>query len=993
MNKILPFILLLQVFSITVSFSQTGKITGKIIDAKTNETLPGAIVILEGTTQGTTSDMDGIYTINLIKPGKYNVVCKYASYADKRILNIDIQANETFTLNFSLEEPKADTLKEITITARLNRESAVTLVNAQKNSASVSDGVSAEIIKKTPDRNTSDVLKRVSGASIQDNKYAIIRGLNDRYNTTYLNGAPLPSSESDRKAFSFDIFPANMLDNLVINKTATPDMPAEFGGGIIQINTKNIPDKNFQSISVGGAYNTITTGKQQLYYLGGKKDWIGIDDGTRAMPSEIPEQKDFPTLPAKQAELAKAYKNDWGIYSKKFTPNFNLQYSIGQTIKRKQKDFIGMIVALTYNRNYNFQETRRRAYTSNSELTIPSQLDYNYTDKNYSTQTLAGALTNFSVKLNENNSISFKNLASVNADDRVIIREGTPTPLEANPLFLTSTAQWFTSNKIYTGQLIGDHLFEKKKIKINWVGSYSSVLRVIPNLRRNIYTRYTTFNDPIDPVLTDTVPTAAVSTANVGPDYAGGRFYSQNKENIYSFKGDVSYPFEIGKNFKNEIKIGGSYQKRNREFFARQLGYTKYSSAGGSIYFSDSLLHLPQDQIFAPQNMGVIAPNTGGFKLKDATKPTDSYTANSELTAAYFMMDNRYKSWFRLIWGARMESFVMHLNTTLNNKQPFHLETTQVNVFPGLFSERNKSRVPHFRTTQLDVLPSVNAIFSLNEKQNIRACYSQTVNRPEFRELAPFAFYDFNTQFVYSGNDSLKRALIHNYDVRYEIYPERGQLFSVSGFYKKFINPIEQISRADVANEVSFKNVPSATNRGIELEFRVILGALFKNNIKKADSLKSTFAKMLDNLTLFSNFAYIQSSVDISTQIGAASKTRSLQGQSPYIFNAGLMYNDTKNGFSLSTVVNRVGQRIAIVGNINEPDIWENGRTVLDIQLGKTLIKNKLDLKFNVRDAFAQKLYFFQDRNGNKKLDEEVDDLIWISKFGRTYSFTISYRF
>jgi outer membrane receptor for ferrienterochelin and colicin len=184
-------------------------------------------------------------------------------------------------------------LKDVEVVFVVKKESVRSLLVQQKNSASVSDGISAESIRKTPDKNTSDVLKRISGASIQDNKFVIIRGLNDRYNTSYINGSPLPSSESDRKAFSFDIFPANMLDNIIIYKTATPDLPGEFAGGVIQINTKSTTEKDFQSLSIGGGYNTITTGKNQIYYKGGNTDWLGIDDGTRALPNNFPGYFEF----------------------------------------------------------------------------------------------------------------------------------------------------------------------------------------------------------------------------------------------------------------------------------------------------------------------------------------------------------------------------------------------------------------------------------------------------------------------------------------------------------------------------------------------------------------------------------------------------------------------------------------------------------------------------------------------------------------------------
>lgn len=958
-------ILIALIFINTVISAQTGKIAGKIVDGKTGETLPGATVLIEGTTKGASADFDGNFSILSLQPGAYNLIVSYVTYDNKKIAGIQVKANDVTELNITLEQASSQNLVEVVVQAEMNKENTNTLLVMQKNNASLSDGISSESIKKTPDRNTSDVLKRVSGASIQDNKFAIIRGLNDRYNAAYINGAPLPSSESDRKAFSFDIFPANLLDNLTINKTATPDMPGEFAGGIIFINTKSIPEKNFQSFSIGGGYNTITTGKEQLYYKGGKTDWLGIDDGTRALPGEIPSSwRDFSSKRPDQAKYATYMKNDWGIDTKKFAPNSNFQYAMGHSFKHKDRDVFGMVLALTYNKNFNYTETERNSYQNGTDG-LPSQQENDYFDKSYANQTLAGALANFTGKINQNHSISFKNLYSINSEDKVIRRTGVTNAMEENKTILKSTAQWFTSNKIYTGQLIGDHYIPKAKIKLNWIGSYSNIERQIPNLRRNVFTRNETFIDTSIANPQDTMYSANVSPTSVGPDYGGGRFYATNKESIYSFKADVNYHFVIAKDFKNDIKIGGTYQERSRTFNARQLGYIQYSSNGNK--FNKDIKYSDEANVFAAQNLGDYTTNPnfatgkGGFILKDGTKATDSYEADSKLSAAFLMLDNRYKDKFRLIWGARLENFNQTLFAIKDNKK----DTINLN------------------TNKIDILPSVNLVYSLTEKQNIRTCFSKTVNRPEFRELAPFAFYDFTTQFVVSGNDSLKRSLITNYDLRYEFYPGRGQIFSVTGFYKNFDNPIEQISRADAANEITYQNISKAKSYGGEIEMRVVLGAIFKT-----DS-----CKFLNNLTLYSNFAYIKSEVDVSNVRGSASKTRPLQGQSPYIFNAGLMYNDSELGYSISAAVNRVGQRIAIVGNIYEPDLWENGRTVLDLQASKSLLKNKLEIKLNVRDALAQKQYFFQDANNNQKFDKTKDDKVWITRYGRTISLSLSYKF
>ena len=945
-----------------------------------------------GNTDVSVTDFEGTYELNLL-PGTYNISFKGTGFSTYEEKNVVIRNGENRELSITLKEAglKFDT---VIVRGKAIEGSFAKSTEEQKTNAASSEVVGKQMIESRPTTNTSDVIKIASGASIQDNRFAIIRGLNDRYNGAFLNGAALPSTESDRKAFSFDIFPSNMLDNLSINKTATPDMPAEFAGGLILINTKNIPEKDFMAASVSTGYNTVATGKDKVYYKGGTMDWLGIDDGSRDLPSAIPDQKDYPVNMALQAEMAKNLKNNWALYNGTFAPNMNLQYSFGKNFRKKlivdgkeeKKDVFGMLVALTYTRNYNFLQTTRRSFTNNSNAQVVSQIDNEYLDKSYISQTLVGAIANFAWKINEKNSISLKNILSVNTDDRVISRSGTTNPLESNPTLIRSNARWFTGNKIYSGQLHGEHILEPQKIKCNWITSYSTIEREIPDLRRSVYSRFQSINDPTDPNPLDTIYIANISVSTVSPDNGGGIFHAKTNESIVNGRGDVSKSFVWGeiksdsilgasKKYSNsiEIKAGLYYQLRDRSFSARQMGLTKYQVAGGTPVFNDNLLYLPEEQIFAAENMGLMTNGYGGFKLVDATKPTDSYNAQSSLTAGYFMFDYHFKTLLRLVSGLRYENFRQILNSKFDNGRPLEINNTVG-----------------------DLLPSVNAVLSFSEKQNLRLSYSQTLNRPEFRELAPFAFYDFNTQFLYSGNENLKRALIHNYDIRYELYPGRGQIITATIFNKDFINPIEQVSRQDVSGEIYYANVPRARNMGFETEFRYVLGALFK-----ADS-----SKFLNALTFYTNFAYIYSKVTLTDNANAGLKSRQLQGQSPYVFNAGFIYNDTKKGNSFSVSANRVGQRIAIVGNINEPDIWENGRTVIDLQIGKTIkfftnpseaegkrMKSKLEVRLNLRDGLAQNLYFFQDRNGNKKLDTDKDDIIWNTQFGRVISLSAGYTF
>lgn len=959
MTRILSILFLLISFS---SLAQTGKITGKIIDAKTGETLPGATAVIEGTTKGASADFDGNFSINNVPAGTVNLIISYISYDSKKLTGILIKANDVTNINVPLETSSSQNLQEVTVTVEIAKENTAALVLMQKNNVSVSDGVSAETIKRTPDRNTADVLKRVSGVTIIEDKFVIVRGLSDRYNISFLNSSPLPNTEADKKAFSFDIFPANMLDNILVNKTATPDMPGDFAGGIIQINTKNIPDKNFVSASLSGGYNSITTGKDQLTYTGGKTDWLGLDDGTRNLAAGIPAQQDFPADNVSQFELAKSFKNDWDIQKTKFKPNFSGQVAVGQNIKLKERDFFGVLFSLTYNNSSTLAQRTRNVFNNNSTGTGEAVQEEHYDLNVYGNQTLLGSILNLSIKLNENHNISLKNIYSISSDDKLIASLGNRAMNEDISIETKINSRYFQSSKVYSGQLSGDHYLPKLKIKGNWVGSYGTSNRNVPNYRVTAWSRQSELTDPNDPYLYDTIYQANVALSTSGPDYSGYRFYSNLDEKIMSFRADFSRGFKISDNLKQDIKMGGFTQVRDREFYTRQLGLTHIN-----YMFKNSLLYLPEDQIFAQENMGLNIPSddgypdSTGFKLSELTKPTDKYTASSKLFAAYLMLDTKYKEWFRAIYGVRLENFSQRVD-----------------------AERIKGVPLEIESSNLDILPSLNLIFSLNEKQNIRASYSKTVNRPEFRELAPFNWYDPESRFLLSGREDLVKCDIQNYDLRYEVYPGRGQILSASVFYKDFQNPIEIVASENASDELVFKNTPKATIIGAEIEFRIIVGALFKT-----DSIK-----FLNNLSIFSNLSYFKSEVSLFKPGSTTEKyTRSLQGQSPYIINAGILYNDNDLGFSVGAMLNRIGERIYNVGTQNEPNRWENSRTVVDVQFGKQLLKNRIEIKFNIRDLLKQRSVIYQNNDADTKFNEGKDYEVLTRTYGTVYSLQLNVKF
>lgn len=957
---------LLYIF--TLSIAQTGKIVGKMIDAKTGETLPGATIMIEGTTKGASADFDGNYTLSGLQPGKYNLVASYITYDNKKFIGVEVKANDATEFNIGLDQSSSQTLGEVVVQAEMNKENTNTLLVLQKNNASVSDGISSEAIKKTPDRTTSDVIKRISGATIQDNKFAIIRGMSDRYNAAFINGAPLPSSESDKKAFSFDIFPSNLLDNIIILKTATPDLPGDFAGGVIQINTKSIPEKNSQTISIGGGYNTQTTFKDYKTYQGGKYDMLGLDDGKRSIPKGLPTTKEFLNDKLAQIDYAKMVNYDWSIQTKKAMPNLNIQYALANVGKIFKKE-AGSVFALTYNNNTNTTFTNRRDFSEQgNNYDVIKNSDYK--DTTYSNNILASALWNLAYKLNDNHQIGLKNLYSINSENKVVTRKGASD--YGNALWEKSNVRWFTQNQIYSAQLNGDHYIEKAKLKIKWVGGYSNIKRELPNLRTMKYAKRSIEQN----IENDSIPySAVIATANTTTAENGGTMlFTTTKETIKSAKYDISRAFKIKKS-NHEVKIGGNHIYRDRSFEARLFGYGMYRKNSSLIANTDLLL-LDESQIFAPENMGIIdgpGKKDGGFLLVEATTPKDNYKASSMLHAGYISIDSRIFEKFRFIYGARVESY--------NQKITYFLQ-------PDTATVRD--------STVIDLLPSVNAVYSITDKINIRLAYYKTVSRPEFRELVPFTFKDFITGYSIGGNPGLVRAKIDNYDLRGEWYPGAGQIVSASGFYKRLTNATEMaVDGAAQIKSLTYVNVPLVENIGLELEYRFKLSTLFRT-----DS-----SKILDNMTLFTNFAYIKSKVDVSKIIGADGTSRPLQGQSPYIVNAGLQYIDNEKGWGASISYNVIGRRIVIVGASAEPDFYEAPRHVLDLQLSK-IIKQKFEIKLNVRDILAQRQIWYQDINKNGKLDKgsekesqnlthsySTDNIMVNTKLAPTLSVSFSYKF
>ncbi|MCX2574706.1 TonB-dependent receptor [Pedobacter sandarakinus] len=910
-----------------VAYAQTGKISGTVTDKKTGETLIGVTVRVKGTTKGVSTDVDGHYILQAMASGKYLLEFSYVGYQTKEISEVDVKAPAVTNLNVILAEASGQNLQEVVIKASFKQESINTLYAQQKNSALISDGISSEQIKKSPDRNTSDVLKRVSGATIQDNKFVIVRGLSDRYNTATLDNSTLPSTEANKKAFSFDIVPSNLVDKITISKTATPDLPADFAGGAVQIVTKDIPDQNFLSFGIGYGYNSQSTFKDFLATKKNAMAYLGYEDGGKQLAENFPSAAAIAagTLPSSKSIAAlKSLPVDNSVRNTSALPTQNYQFNLGRVKNFDNGNKFGAMISATY----------RNAQTINQDVERNFYV-YNYDDNQYRFATNLGALANFAYSFGKNK-ISFKNIYNKNYDDNYTIRTGVKDGNALNQFYAYDIMQ----KSLFKTTLEGDHQIGEGNNKLKWTVSYSNVGNNQPNQLKINYTKpLASQNDP-------SVPFEANITS-LGKDNT--RLFSDLNEDVYAGEVNYSSPFKLF-NLSTTAKFGVGAQYRDRNFTARFIGAELTTN---NPDLQSAIRRLPVTEIFSHQLF-----ESGVYRIAEVSGPLDSYMANSLTNYGYVMLDQKFGENLRAVYGVRIENYNVKV---LNSLQTY------------------------VDDKQLDVLPSLNLTYSLNQKTNLRASYYRTLARPEFRELSLSSYYDYEQLGNITGNPNLKRSIIDNVDLRYEIYPDAGQLFSVSAFYKNFTNAIESY-RYDVLStpDVSFFNTPKANTYGLEFEGRKNL-----NFIKDEGFFKNTIA--------YFNLSLIKSKVDNPTDQNYIDKTRPMVGQSPYVINAGLQHSALDNKLNINILYNKVGRRIIQASGINFPSTWENPRDVIDFQASLKVIKAKGEIKLNVGDILNQRSIIYFDYNKDKKYNGSVgnggDETFSAYKTGTNISLSFNYSF
>lgn len=927
-----------------------GKISGKVTDEKTGDPIIGATIIVQGTGKGTATDVDGRFMVD-VAAGEYVVEIKYIGYMAKNVSDVVVKEGGVTELNATIAEDTKKQLTEVVVKASMKKESINALYSIQKNSIAVSSGISADIIQRTPDKNTGEVLKRVSGASVKDGKYVVIRGLSDRYNLAMVNNALMPSTEPDKKAFSFDVIPSNLIDNIIINKTASADMPGDFAGGVVTVLTKDVPEKDFVNVGVSAGYNTQSTGKDFVSNERTGMSYLAFPGNTNALPSSFGKDAAYynglrNTNPQQQYDAAKSLPNSYKEVTTTAMPNTAINASVGKAVNFKNGDKFGAVVGLNLRNN----QTVVPEYVRGKYEATPRIHTYT-TEKQYRYSSNVAALANFSYVTGKSK-ISFKNLYNKIYDNTYYQREGYTT---SNLQQIKASSSIPSERQVYNAQLEGEHAFGKRNIKATWNLNYSNLNAQQKDLRTAFYMRNVSFNQADEPVADETVPYEIV-------DRSCRRFFSKQNDNNYGGNANVTYPFKMF-NQKQAVKAGYLYQYKTREFAARIFQYEPIG-----IALPHELGQASPYELFDNKNIGT--PN--GLFLREMTNNEDAYKAYGMLNAGYVMLDNAFSEKIRLTWGVRVESYA---------------QTLKVNKSGG--GTRTKEDV------FTDVLPSFNLSYSATEKSKFRLSGSRTVNRPEFREIAPFQFIDFENLWTIQGNEDLVRANITNVDFRYEYYPSAGEAITAGVFYKNFANPIE--AKMDDQSNLdllifTYKNAKSAYAAGVEVDVR-----------KKMSFISD--ARWLENLIVGGNFSYIYSRVDASNIIGKTNtigtKTdRPLQGQSPYLINASVLYNMPKTGLAFSAMYNRIGQRIAIVGNASIPTTWENGRDVIDLQISKTVLKNKGEVKLTVGDLLNQHTTFYWNTDakdaykaGDSKVGNGNDQVFQQYKLGTTLTLGFNYRF
>jgi len=934
-----------------VGVAQDGTVRGTITDAETGEPLMFTSVFVKDTDPpvGAQTDLDGNYEVKL-PVGTYTLEVSYVGYATNTITDVEVTEGEVTVLDFSMQE-ETETLQEVVVQAsRIDRTENALLI-LQKKATTIQDGISAQEISRFGSNNAAETMKRVTGASVVDGKYVFVRGLGDRYSSAQLNGQQLPSTDPYRNSMQLDLIPANLLDNVIASKTFTPDQPGNFTGGNVNLQTKAFPERFTLSASFSTSYNTQVTGADNfLTHQGGDTDWLGYDDGARSIPGILTDSTYINTVTQSTAILARRDSSlanllDRGINSlnqqrsptQKTAPvNTSAAFSIGNQYTVGGNP-LGVFLGVNFRRNFQHYDNGAFGYW---ELTDPNsgQLNINrdLTDSRSTENTQLGGMGSISYKIGGNNKLSFIAIYNhVGQKDSRSLQGPFPAIISGNSAFQTRALR-FQEREFQNYSLAGEHVFGESGVKFEWSGSYVKTTQDDPDFRQ--------FSNTFR-VRNEADTSFFITPAEFSLPL---NFFRELADDQYLGKVDLAIPIAQDKSLFNEIKFGGFYSTKDRFF----LDNVFQIELGNSAPYNGR-----PSEFFGPDNIGIIDFDsdreryTIGLFTQNFQKSTreNSYNGTESVTAAYGMINYDF-TFMKVIAGARMEITDISLENLVG-------DTASID--------------------QTDILPSVNLIFPFTENSNLRASFSQTLARPNMRELAPFVSFDFGGDFLVQGSPDLERTLIQNYDLRYEIFPNPGEIYAVSAYYKSFQDPI--VTAFDPASPnplIRYVNVDQAQVYGVEFELRKKLGFI---------------SPALENFKFSTNLSFINSIVDISDEeqpiidefIPEKGDTRPFNGQSPFLLNIALNYVNLEKGWDAIVAFNVFGERLSDISQAQNPDIYEQPRPQLDVSVSKSL-NERLGLKFQAQNLLNPDYQTVMEYQGQEYI---------ITNFQRGLQFGLSLKY
>ena len=941
-----------------VGSAPAGSITGVVVDAETGETLLGANVVVDGTVTGSTTDLDGRYEIAGLAPGSYDLLFRFVGYRTLTVRGVAVAGGAATELDAALASETLG-LDEVIVEARalLNTEAA--LLRARQKATALSDAIGGEAMSRAGLGDAASALARVTGASIAEGKFVFVRGLGDRYSTAQLNGARLPSPDPDRNAVPLDLFPSNLLDNVVTLKTFTPDRPGNFSGGLVDISTRAFPDRLTLDLSTSTSLNArahlgdgfILAPDQDLNWLGFAGNAGGLPSVLSGRALQIPDE----ISARSDAELARLLHEQSNALATGMAPasaaapiNQEHTLSFGNRTSLLGRQ-IGYVGSLTYGRSATFREGRtgRLSVTEGSAVLTP---DLRVRDVEGAVERSLGGLLNVSFRPWRAHEVGFNTFYSRSGESVARYQEGWyPGASSANDTttFLQNRVVGYTERTLLSKQLRGEHRLGPREAVIKWSASLASTEQDEPDLRF--------FANTVNLQASGDTLYGAIGSGLQAPS----RYFRNLAETSRDAQIDVELPLSAWNARTGLLKLGGAFTDVDRSF--RERLFQVYTNSGNAVRYGRTYNDLRDaEAYFSSLAMGIVDVDTlvdGRPRyqfvnyLREASKPKNNYDGSQRIVAGYAMVELPVGRRLQAVGGLRVES-------------------TRMNVV----SQDPSQQIG--RISNVDLLPSINLIYRLRENMNARAALTRTLARPTFREIAPFESFDFILGNFFIGNPELERTLITNADLRWEWFSGHGEVVAVSGFYKLLDDPIERAIVGGTNGQRKFVNVEQATVAGAELELRTNLG-LFGRLVRKV-SVGANASFVWSRIHLSENELRIRRALDPD-----AADVRELQGQSPYILNLDLRYDDPASRTAIGLYYNVFGRRLAQVSLGATPDVYERPRPILDLTVSQGLF-DRIRLKFsakNLLDSAYRETYRYRGQ----------DFTYFEYELGRTYSVGVSY--